>query len=310
MKISVIIPTLNASHYLPRLLGRLSRQTVKPLEIIVIDSASTDDTPRVAQDAGVSFLSIPRSEFNHGGTRNRAASSAQGEYLVFLTQDALPMNDHLLQNLVEPLADDSLTAISYGRQVAYEGAREIEKFVRAFNYPDKSLRKGRDDIERLGIKTFFCSNACAAYNAEVFRSLGGFRADTIMNEDMEYVFRAVQRGYFSYYAAGASVWHSHDYSISQQFRRYIDIGVFFSCNQDIMRCARNEGEGVKYLTAALGVLLGKRCYRDVFHLVVDSMARFAGYRIGLSQGSVPASLMRRISMNTGYWDTAGAGGKT
>ena len=302
MKISVIIPTLNARGCLPHLLARLRSQTLEDREFIVIDSQSGDSTQEIASSFGVKTMTVPRGEFNHGRTRNIAAGAASGEYLVFLTQDALPVDDELLARLASPLEEDGIRAVGYGRQIAYGNAPAIEKFIRGFNYPDRSFSRGRGDIPAMGVKTFFCSNACSIYRRDVFVRMGGFRGDTIMNEDMEFVYRAVMAGYKVHYAADAQVFHSHSYTLAEQFRRYVDIGVFFADNQAIASCSRTEEEGKKYLREAASFLLKSGRAHELAHLFLDSAARFLGYRVGAGYRALPVSLVRRLSMNKGYWE--------
>jgi rhamnosyltransferase len=304
-RLSIIIPTLNAGEYLPNLLEKLFSQTIDDKEIIVIDSMSDDDTTEIARSFGVTVKPISRREFNHGRTRNVAADDASGEYLVFLTQDALPVDDHLLENLIAPLENDGQIAASYGRQIAYEHAYPIEKFIRGFNYPEESRTKEKSDIPVLGVKTFFCSNACAAYRSDVLRALGGFRGDTIMNEDMEYFYRAVMAGYKVHYAADAQVWHSHNYTLFEQFQRYVDIGVFFSNNPDLAAYSKNETEGIRYILAAARCLMDKNEPWQLPHLLLDSLARFLGYRVGKNYRLLPVKYMRYISMNKAYWLSQG-----
>lgn len=301
MKATIIIPTLNTQPYLPRLMNMLQSQSITDNEIIVIDSQSEDGTRQTASSLGARVKMVKRDEFNHGRTRNVASEGASGEYLVFLTQDALPVDASLLENLVRPLEEDETIAVAYGRQIPYDHARTIERFIRGFNYPEESRTRGREDIPELGVKTFFCSNACAIYRRDVFCRLGGFRDDTIMNEDMEFVYRAVMAGYKVHYAADARVFHSHDYTLAEQFRRYVDIGVFFANNQHIASCARNEEEGMKYLREAASFLIRNRKTSELPHLLLDSAARFLGYRIGVNYRALPVGTMRRISMNRGYW---------
>ena len=117
MKLTVIIPTLNAGRFLPNLLERLSSQTVSDKEIIVIDSASDDETVEVARSFGATVKPIVRREFNHGRTRNVAADDASGEYLVFLTQDALPVDGRLLENLIAPLENATLSVVDMGEML-------------------------------------------------------------------------------------------------------------------------------------------------------------------------------------------------
>ena len=301
VKISIIIPTLNAQRCLPDLLDSLSSQSIDNKEIIIIDSGSVDKTTKIALSYGAHVQSIEVGEFNHGRTRNIAAQKAKGKYLVFLTQDALPVNDRMLENLVTPLEKDNKIAVAYGRQIAYNDACTIEKIVRAFNYPESSITRDKYDIENLGVKTFFCSNACAIYRTGVFRQYKGFRDNTIMNEDMEFVYRVVMSGYRVQYAAGAVVWHSHDYTFFEQFKRYVDIGVFFAENRSLAACSDNESEGVKYIKHAMGRLYQDRQCAAFADLLIDSLARFLGYNVGVRYALLPARFMRYISMNRNYW---------
>lgn len=300
MKASIIIPTLNAEKFLPGLLELLTENS--NCEIIVVDSESDDGTVEAAKRYNVKLIHIKRKDFDHGGSRNFAAGFAGGEYLVFLTQDALPVGDRTIGNLIKPMEDDAGIAVTYGRQTAYPSARPLEKFIREFNYPLKSMKKSRDDVELLGVKTFFCSNACAAYRKSVFIELGGFLSNTIMNEDMEFVHRAVMKGYSVFYAAAATVYHSHDYSFSEQLKRYFDIGVFFANNPDIKAKSRNESEGFKYISEACRFILGKKVYIEFVYLVADTLARFSGYRIGSRYRSLPVKVIKMLSMNKGYWN--------
>ena len=98
--ISLIIPTLNAAEYMPGLIDILGRQTRKTDEIIVIDSESEDATVRMAEQAGFRTLKVKRSEFDHGGTRNYAVAMSKGDIVMFLSQDALPSDEHYVENML------------------------------------------------------------------------------------------------------------------------------------------------------------------------------------------------------------------
>ena len=106
MSISVIIPTLNAEKDLPSLLRALRTQTLRPEEILIVDSESADGTVRIAEDAAgdlpVRVLSVKRAEFDHGKTRDWALRESTGDTVVFLTQDAVPADESFLENLVWP----------------------------------------------------------------------------------------------------------------------------------------------------------------------------------------------------------------
>lgn len=153
-----------------------------------------------------------------------------------MTQDAMPADSRLIENLIEPLGEE-LVGVSYARQLPASDCDFIERYTRRFNYPEESRIKGKEDIPELGIKTFFCSNVCAAYRRDVYEALGGFSRRTIFNEDMILAGRMVQAGYKVAYAAGARVIHSHNYSGLQQFHRNFDLAVSQADNPEVFSMA-------------------------------------------------------------------------
>ncbi len=303
MKVSVIIPTRNGGKYLARLLKTLGEQTFKPDQILVVDSSSDDDTLRICKAAGADILQINAETFDHGKTRNVAASMTKGEILVFTTQDALFKGNECLESVVRPLETLSVAA-SYGRQVAREDANPVEKFVRLFNYPhtDTEVIKGLDDLPRLGVKTFFFSNAFSAIKRNAFEEVGGFPNRTIMNEDMLLAAKLLMKGYKIAYQPEAVVCHSHNYSLTTQFKRYFDIGTFFNENRWIRDLAKPEGEGIRYLKEELIFLSANGQKSWIPYALVDTAVRFLGYRMGLLEGRIPVYLKKRASYNKGFWE--------
>ena len=194
-RVSVIIPTYNAGPDFEGLLRRLQSQSRPPEEIIVIDSSSTDGTAETALQAGARVIRIPKAQFDHGGTRNHAAQQATGETLVFMTQDACPADAYLIERLLDALYADESTACAYARQLARADADVLEKMSRESNYPPVSMRKREEDLPELGIKTFFCSNVCAAYRKTIFFERGQFDAPVLFNEDLFFAARCILNGY-------------------------------------------------------------------------------------------------------------------
>ena len=177
MLVSVIIPTHNAAAYLGAQLDALLAQTVAA-EIIVIDSGSEDDTVAIAGRYGerVKVMEIPAGTFDHGGTRHDALAQSKGEFVCFLTQDALPVGPTFLEELLRPFAAEDVAAV-YGRQVAYSDAPAYERLTRAFNYPSQPRTWRETDIPRYGVKAFFFSNCAAAYRRSAYEAAGGFAAE-------------------------------------------------------------------------------------------------------------------------------------
>ena len=300
--VSVIIPTLEAGGALRRLIEALREQTLAPREIIVIDSASTDGTADLARACGVRVIGIDREDFDHGGTRNLAASHAVGEVLVFMTQDALPAHPEMLERLVGALLADDRVACAYARQVPRDDAGVLERLTRGYLYPEQPAVKWKSDLERLGIRTFFCSNVCAAYRRDVFEQLGRFPAPALFNEDLFFAAKCIFAGYGVAYAADARVVHSHHYTLGQQFRRYFDNGVSMRGNDQVYAWSGAGRSGSGMVLAVMRELVRTRRMRYIPRLLADSAARLAGYELGRRHRLLPPALCRRFSMHRGIWE--------
>lgn len=297
--VSVIIPTLNAERYIQGLISSLKRQTVKS-EVIVIDSSSSDNTVGIADSLGVKTKIIVRGSFDHGGTRNTAVKLAKGDILVFLTQDAMPADEYLIEKLITPLKEPDIPA-SYGRQVPRGDAKPMERFSRLFNYHDKPLINDIECIPERGIKTFFFSNVCSAIRRKEFEEVGGFTEGLIMNEDMLLAHRLIMRGYRIAYVPDAKVIHSHNYSWLQQFRRYFDIGVFLKMCNDSLKGLKIEDTGFKFVTEGIRYLVSNKSYTCLPYLFIEVISKFIGYKLGYHHNMLPLSVRRSFSMHSNYW---------
>jgi len=300
VKISVIIPTLNAERYLPELLGRLKSQTLKPDEIIVVDSSSNDRSVMVAEQFGARTLIVERHTFDHGGTRNYAASHAKGDILVYLTQDALPSGDAFLENLTSPFQNVQVAA-AFGRQIAGPTADPIERMTREFNYPPTSTRKSKESLKEYGIKTFFFTNVCSAIRKNAFLSVEGFPQPVIMSEDMIFAARCILKGYSIQYVSEAQVIHSHQYTLIQQFRRHFDIGAALSMNDWLLQYASPQGEGAKLVKKQLEELLENRLWSWLPRWFAENLTKSLGYFMGLHYRKLPNAIRIAFSMHSYYW---------
>ena len=258
----------------------LHSQTVKTEEIIVIDSSSDDNTEQICRnDAAVTFIKIRRKDFNHGGTRNLAAGKASGEYLVFMTHDALPADEFFLENLVAPIVRGE-ASISTGRQLPKKNATRMEMLVRKFNYPDHSFIRSSADISKMGIKAFFSSNVCCAYDRNVFDELGGFEQPLKTNEDMFFAAEAIRAGHKIAYAADARVYHSHNLTLKQQFDRNYIQGYEIAKHNELLGGAPLESEGKKLVAYVSKELLRRGHAIDFIRFGMDCVARLAGSKMG------------------------------
>lgn len=278
--ISIIIPTLDAGTCIGELLCRLLRQETAPGEIIVIDSSSEDDTVEIARKLGAKTMVIPRYTFDHGKTRNIAAAEARGDIIVFMTQDALPVDGRLLGHLTAPLQDRDIAA-TYGRHIPRPDAPPLEAFARHFNYPPSPAVRGIDDICRFGIKTFFFSNVCSAIRKDLFMEVGMFPEGIRANEDMLIAAKFITSGHKVAYVPDAAVIHSHNYSLLGQFRRYYNIGSSLRSNRWVLRYAQAEGEGLRFIKEQIDFLFKRHGYLWIPYALLEAIAKYAGYRIGL-----------------------------
>lgn len=303
MTASIVIPTKNAERYIRPLITKLREQTFAPLEIIIIDSSSSDQTAAIAQEMGCWVEVIPQAEFNHGGTRNRAARLAKGEILVFMTQDALPLDETFLQKLIEPISQGTAVA-AYARQIPHPDANPTEAFGRQFNYPAQSHLQTLAQLPYKGFKTFFYSDVASAVRAEVFWAMGGYPDWVIVDEDVYLCARLLRAGHTVAYAAEAKVMHSHNYSLSQQFRRLFDVGVFVDQAGDMLAGAKTSGEGLRFVRHMTMNLAQKGAWGWVLYGWLEAALKFVAYQMGRRHRWLPVSLKRILSLHRRFWDVA------
>lgn len=280
MEISVIIPTLNAEHEIDGLLIALEHQSIQPVEILIVDSASEDKTIElVRQHKRVRLLEIDRQDFNHGTTRDMALRESRGDFICFLTQDAVPVSDDYLKRLVTPMVDDSDIALVSGRQLPKADARRFEQLVRGFNYPDWPSVRSKRDLKKYGIKTFFASDTCSAYRRTAYLECGGFE-HVNTNEDMLMAARFITSGMKVAYEPRAEVYHSHNFTPSQQFARNRAVGFFLESHADDLMHASETGEGGRLVKSVSSQLLREGNYGEFVAYGVDCCARLLGNRAG------------------------------
>jgi len=302
--VDVIIPTFHSDDKLNKLLVMLCRQTVKPSRIIILH---TEESPGGEQpipnisDHNITVIPIDKKDFDHGGTRKFGASLSNADILMFMTQDAVPSDEFLIEKLLEPYEDLKISA-TYARQLPNEKADLLEHYTRSFNYPKHSRVKSLEDIEELGIKTFFCSNVCATYRNSIYQKMGGFVDKTIFNEDMIMAAAMLRANYKIAYVAEAKVIHSHQYSYVQQFTRNFDLGVSHNQYMEVFYGVKSEAEGIKFIKNSIHFLIEKKKYYLIPELIINSAFKFIGYQMGKRYDLFPKDFVKRCSMNKSYWN--------
>jgi rhamnosyltransferase len=273
-------------------------------EITLIITTNPKEKFIIDHNLEYSIISITKLEFNHGGTRNlgaRFATVKNANILIFMTQDSIPRDDTWLEKLIRPIKLEEAVA-TFARQLPRPEASLLEKFSRYFNYPDQSQVRTQADIERLGVKAFFFSNVCSAVRADVFWEVGGFPENVIMNEDMTLAAKILRAGYAIKYVAEAEVIHSHDYTISQQFRRNFDVGAFFADAGPELQGAKVGGEGLRFVREQLRYVVSNRRPDLIARVLAESAAKFTAFQLGKRHRWLPLSLKKRLSMHSYHWD--------
>jgi rhamnosyltransferase len=234
----------------------------------------------LAEQFGGTILTIARNDFNHGKTRNFGIKHTTNNIAIFFTQDAVPIDNRCLENLIKPLEDPQVVA-SFGRQIPHPDASPTEKFTRLFNYPEIPRIKGREDLPKLGIKTFFFSNVCSAIKTKEFKELGGFPENIIMFEDLIFAAKAILKGYKIAYVPEAKVWHSHNFSLVQQFRRYQDAGLSLRYNAWIFEHTKANREGAQFLKQQIAYLSRNHQHQWIPYAIAESAFKLTGFWLGL-----------------------------
>lgn len=310
MAVDVIIPVYKPDKSFLTLIERLEKQTV-PVNRIILMNTEQKYFERLIY--GTSFLEkyrnvyvthLSKREFNHGRTRRHGVEKSEASVFIMMTQDAIPEDEHLVEYLVAPLEEEGV-AVSFARQLAGEESNEIERFNRAFNYPEESRIKSREDVEELGIKAYFCSNVCAAYDRKIYDVLGGFIKHAIFNEDMVYAATAMKAGYRISYTARARVFHSHNYTFTQQFHRNFDLGVSQADHPEVFEGLSSEGEGMQLLKAASVHLWKVKKKGMIPALYIGTAYRYMGFLLGKHYRSLPSRLVIKCTMNKDYWEQTG-----
>ena len=306
-KADVIIPTFKPGDKLEKLLRRLLEQSVPVDRVIIMNTeekywdAERFESLFEGEDTKLTVCHIRQSEFDHGRTRHEGILKSDADVCICMTHDCVPYDRNLVKELLEALDASERVAAAYARQLPAADCGVIERYTRDFNYPAVSRLKGKEDEDELGIKTYFCSNVCAAYRRDIYLKLGGFTKKTIFNEDMIYAGGLIKAGYAIAYAADARVIHSHNYSGLEQFHRNFDLAVSQKQHPEVFEGIRSESEGMRLVkkTAEYVCRQGKPWL--LLELFWMSGWKYMGYFLGKRYERLPMGLVKRFSMNKEYW---------
>lgn len=278
MNIEIICPLYNAEKHILELHESILKQKkVEILSIKYILTESKDNTENILKMNKIKYKLIKKEDFSHSLIREKAALNSKADIVVFITQDIIIKKDDWLYELVKPIIKGEAEA-SFSRQLCEDNS--IEKYTREKNYPSKSRVVSKKDIKKLGLNTFFFSDASSAIKKSVFKKLNGYDNKNLpINEDMYIAYKLIQNGYKIKYCAKSEIVHSHNFSFKEQYDRYKLTGKFFKENSylDEYGTTKSGGGLAKYVL--------KRAVQDknikvLFKFIPNMAARYIGMKIG------------------------------
>lgn len=303
MRVNLFIPTLNAGPIWKEVLAGVAMQNFPISRLIVIDSGSTDGTLELINEGKCDLIQIDKKNFDHGGTRQMAAETfPDADVFIFLTQDAILAEPDAIAIMIQALEDNNELGVVYGRQLPHKNAKVLETHARLFNYPAESKIRSLEDADRYGIRTISCSNSFAGYRKTAFFEVNGFPTGSILGEDVLIAGKMLLAGWKLAYLSHSKIYHSHNYSAIEEFKRYFDIGVFHVNNQWIFeKFGRAESEGFKYLKSEFTYTLNHNPLLIPKSLIATA-AKLVGYKLGLHYRSLPPEFRKAFSMTKAYWN--------
>ena len=278
MTIDIICPLYQAENYINNLHNSLLKQkNVRINKIQYILTKSKDNSESILKEKNLNYEVIEKKDFSHSLVRENVAMKSTADIICFISQDIVIENDDWLEKLVEPIINGQAEA-TYSRQLTK--FNNIEKYTRESNYPETSMIKSKDDINRLGLKTFFFSDASSAIRTNVFKKLNGYDDKNLpINEDMYLAYKLIMNNHKIGYQADSVVYHSHNFTLKELYNRYKLTGRFFKENNYLDQYGTNSSGG------SLAKYILKRAIQDknikvLIRYPFDMAARLIGMKVG------------------------------
>ncbi|MPM05924.1 hypothetical protein SDC9_52219 [bioreactor metagenome] len=301
MDITVICPLYKAEKYIDSLHGSLLMQKKVNLKEIKYILTNTNDGihEKISKFEKANLKVITAKEFSHSLTRESSAWECETGVIVFITQDIKIVDEDWLYNFTKPIFEGKCEA-AFSRQICDNNS--IERYTRINNYPEESRIVSKKDIDKLGITTFFFSDAASAVNSKIYKGLKGYdNKDLLTNEDMYFAYKLINSGYRIMYNAKAKVIHSHDYKFKELFKRYFDQGVFLKDNDYLLKYNAN-GSAIKLLMTVVKKSIKERNFKATLNVIPNFAARFLGNKMGQNYKKLSLSTIKKLSAGRFYWE--------
>lgn len=284
MRVALAIPTYNSGQVFKEVSKLISMQKKDLEKILIVDSSSKDSTVEIAKNHGFETVVIPKDKFSHGGTRSKIAKemySSGYDYLIFMTHDVFLQPD-AIKELITFMINNPKVGVARGKQeVDLKRGNIFEYFARQYNYGEKEVVYYKNDILKYGIDTIYTSDAFSIYNLEALKSVAYFGDGNEVSEDMLAAHKLIQAGYGIGYAAKAKVYHTHNYSILDEYRRYVPIGNFYRTNDSwISLYGKTNSKGISLVIEEIQFLIKNNEYTSIPYSICRNIFKFIGFKIG------------------------------
>lgn len=300
MALSIICPVYKGEKYIETLDISLRKQlNVDIKEIVyIVTRCHEDKSIDKLKKIKAKYKVIEPEEFSHSLTREKAAYEAEGDIVVFITQDIIIEDNMWLYKLTNCI-EKGVCEASFSRQICIN--KTIERYTRMRNYPSESRIVSKEDLNTLGIMVYFYSDAASAIKKDIFIELNGYDGKNLLtNEDMYIAYKIINNGYRIKYCADAEVIHSHEYNYSSLLKRYFDQGVFLKQHEYIS----NSGAGHSAIKLALFVVtnsLKERNFKAFFDVIPNFGVRFIANKLGHRYEKLSKESILKYTGNPNYW---------
>lgn len=304
MNIAIVIPVFRPDGRLKMCIERLLRQSVMPDRIllnVLYENPVDREIPEVYMDERIEVRYTPREEYDRAGSRDTILRELDSDIVIFMVQTAIPQNRYLVEKLTEPFKEKR-TAVVYGRHMTDDECSPIECCVRQFNYPPKGMTKSLEDAGKLGIRTFFNSNVCAAYRRRAYLETEGFGKRMIAGEDMLAARRLLEKGWQAVYAPEAEVIYYRNDDLHGLWKRNFDIGVAHAEHPEMLENTKPGKEGVRLVRVTSALLRQNHMEEYLGEVLTRSIVRYLTYQLGRNYERLPEGVVRKCSANKEYWE--------
>ena len=304
MNIAIVIPVFRPDGRLKMCIERLLRQSVMPDRIllnILYENPVDREISEIYIDERIEIRYAPREEYDRAGSRDTILRELDSDVVIFMVQTAIPQNRYLVEKLTEPFKEER-TAVVYGRHMTDDECSPIECCVRQFNYPPKGMTKSLEDAGKLGIRTFFNSNVCAAYRRRAYLETEGFGKRMIAGEDMLVARRLLEKGWQAVYAPEAEVIYYRNDDLHGLWKRNFDIGVAHAEHPEMIENTKPGKEGVRLVRVTSALLRQNHMEEYLGEVLTRSIVRYLAYQLGRNYERLPEGVVRKCSANKEYWE--------